>query len=337
MSVNAREEEYERVELFGKPALFTNSRIFWDAAPENLHCYDLCGSDYDPCSPVFLEKKALTNYVGSVITMEPVDIPEEGYVRLRGQLSFLGESLSLADFCGEYEIKYKEPKFCLVAASEQEAALFFSQGEEKDAALGCIGHFRFYFDSSGRLVPSLWEDHQSELKTQVFKDEFDDVINTLRENGALDSLSAAQSFCWDHEPARMTDRFHSGSYAFKLETDSRAYCLRLFPNSGDYSYVYCYDKRQLQQGFQAEKAPVVGRLTYANGDIQEFTDPEAYLAALKEELPYHPTTGMKYETLTDAPAVRKAVDDALYDLYGEENPRELSDYEPEQGLTMGGF
>ena len=48
-------------------------------------------------------------------------------------------------------------------------------------------------------------------------------------------------------------------------------------------------------------------------------------------------TGFRYETLTDDPAVRKQADDILYDLYGEENPRPLEDYEnaPQEGMTMG--
>ena len=47
----------------------------------------------------------------------------------------------------------------------------------------------------------------------------------------------------------------------------------------------------------------------------------------------------RYETLTDDPAIRKQVDDILYDLYGEENPRPLEDYEntPQEGMTMGGM
>lgn len=56
----------------------------------------------------------------------------------------------------------------------------------------------------------------------------------------------------------------------------------------------------------------------------------------KEELPYHATSGFRYETLTDDPEVRKAVDDILHDLYGEENPRPLADY-GSGGMTMGGM
>ena len=46
--------------------------------------------------------------------------------------------------------------------------------------------------------------------------------------------------------------------------------------------------------------------------------------------------GFRFETLTDDPAVRKAVDDMVYDLYGEENPRPLEDYVSRQGPEMGG-
>ena len=64
-----------------------------------------------------------------------------------------------------------------------------------------------------------------------------------------------------------------------------------------------------------------------------------YLQCIREELPDHPATGFRYETLTDDPTVRKQVDDILYDLYGEENPRLLEDYQntPDEGMTMGGL
>lgn len=44
------------------------------------------------------------------------------------------------------------------------------------------------------------------------------------------------------------------------------------------------------------------------------------------------TTGFRYETLTDDPAVRKAVDDLLLDFAGEDNPRRACNY----GLTEVG-
>ena len=89
----------------------------------------------------------------------------------------------------------------------------------------------------------------------------------------------------------------------------------------------------------ARDKPLVGRVTYANGDAQEFTDAEAFLKCVREELPYHPTTGFRYEVLTDDPSVREQVDDMIFDFYGEENPRRLEEYQktPDQGMTMGGI
>ena len=103
-------------------------------------------------------------------------------------------------------------------------------------------------------------------------------------------------------------------------------------------YCTAYDLDVQRQNMARDK-PLVGRVTYANGDTQEFTDAEAFLKCLQEELPYRPTTGFRYEVLTDDPAVRKAVDDIVFDLYGEENPCQLEEYQktPDQGMTMGGL
>ena len=76
---------------------------------------------------------------------------------------------------------------------------------------------------------------------------------------------------------------------------------------------------------------VVGQVTYASGENMQFTDPQDYLRTIREELSTKDGTGFRFETLTDDPAVRKAVDDMIYDLYGEENPRPLEDYALRQG------
>lgn len=81
----------------------------------------------------------------------------------------------------------------------------------------------------------------------------------------------------------------------------------------------------------------LGRVTYVGGDVQEFTDAEAFLKCLREELPFSSTTGFRYKVLANDPAIRKAVDDIAYDFWGEENPRALEDYEPQQDMTLGGM
>ncbi len=71
-----------------------------------------------------------------------------------------------------------------------------------------------------------------------------------------------------------------------------------------------------------EKKPVIGVVSFANGDEFCYTDPKEYLEMLKEELPYYPITGLRYRTLTNDPEVRNAVDGLIYNLYGEERPGE---------------
>ena len=124
-----------------------------------------------------------------------------------------------------------------------------------------------------------------------------------------------------------------------METEHYRYCLRSNPSPGDYNcYCTAYDLNVQRQNM-ARDNPLVGLVTYANGDAQEFTDAEAFLECVREELPYRPTTGFRYEVLTDNPSVRKQVDDMIFDFYGEENPRQLEEYQkmPDQGMTMGGI
>lgn len=93
------DERFECVELFGVPALYTNKRVDKTTLPNDLHCYDLRGSDYDPGRPVTVEPFVFVNYVSSVILKQQLDLGSAGYKRIRGKLNFLGEELTLAEFC----------------------------------------------------------------------------------------------------------------------------------------------------------------------------------------------------------------------------------------------
>ena len=86
-------------------------------------------------------------------------------------------------------------------------------------------------------------------------------------------------------------------------------------------------------------AQIVGSVSFINGDIQQFTDAIAYLDCIREELPHEATTGFRFRTITQDPAVRKAVDDIVFDFYGEENPCNEEDYNlaPSEEMQMGGM
>ena len=92
-------EKYQEIELFGKPALFSNGRIDRDKLPEGLYCYDLRGSDYDPGMPVTLEKHVAVNHAASVIASEPIELPEQGFLYLgEDGLNFTGGEQTVKEF-----------------------------------------------------------------------------------------------------------------------------------------------------------------------------------------------------------------------------------------------
>ena len=90
---------------------------------------------------------------------------------------------------------------------------------------------------------------------------------------------------------------------------------------------------------EAAKLTMATEATFINGDAQQFTDAKAYLDCIREELPHEATTGFRFRTITQDPAVRKAVDDIVFDLYGEENPYREEDYNlaPSEEMQMGGM
>ena len=84
---------------------------------------------------------------------------------------------------------------------------------------------------------------------------------------------------------------------------------------------------------------LIGSVSFLSGETQQFTDAKAYLDCIREELPHEATTGFRFRTITQDPAVRKAVDDIVFDLYAEENPCNEEDYNlaPSEEIQMGGM
>lgn len=98
MSVNAHDETYELITLFGEPALFTNSRVERETVPQTMYCYDLRGSDYDPDKPTTAEHMVMVNHAGTVLVSRPLLKNNEEVLRLGNNINFVGECVSLADF-----------------------------------------------------------------------------------------------------------------------------------------------------------------------------------------------------------------------------------------------
>ena len=195
MSVNARTEEFQHIEVFDKFALFTNAQIDRTTVPEGWYCYDFRGTGDDFGELRFIEERVVVNHSGSILMPEKLELPASGQLDAWDEFGFLDEcDMTLREFCELHDLPY----------------------------------------------PS-------------------------------------------------------------------------------------------------EDERLVGRVTFVGDGAQEFTDAEAFLNCLREELPFSSTTGFRYKVLANDPAIRKAVDDIACNFCGEENPQALEDYEPQQDMTMGGM
>ena len=92
-------EEYQQIELLGKPALFSNDRLTDADIPQGLYCYHLCHSD-DGGRFCSVEPKVGVNHGGSVITKEPLDFGKQGYISFTEDTepNFTGEEQTLGEF-----------------------------------------------------------------------------------------------------------------------------------------------------------------------------------------------------------------------------------------------
>lgn len=140
------------------------------------------------------------------------------------------------------------------ALTEKEDKYTFSNSMQISMQCGLIGHLRADMDSDGNGFFSSWEDYRKELKTDEFKDEFDKVINSLREEGdILYNRKSLAKYCYSSPQAKMNNE--QDYYGVRIDTEKYAYLCRLNPNKGEYNlYCYCYIKDWLDKHIRsAEK------------------------------------------------------------------------------------
>lgn len=242
MYVDARTEEYEEIELFGKPALFSNFRIDRDTVPAGWYCYDLRGSDCDPGKPVTIQEFVVVNHAATVLTPEPVRFQKgKEFRRLRDGLNFLGERMiDIPGFCQKHglECPCEKEKFALRPASPDEAGIFYAQHPAEDERLGCIGHIRLDFGRSGNeFWHTWWPRGPEEWNSPAFKAELQEVVDELRQS-VLKNRFAMERFCYGH--GGKIDGGWVQNYGYVVETEHYRYCLRCNPSPGDYNgYLLC--------------------------------------------------------------------------------------------------
>ena len=128
------------------------------------------------------------------------------------------------------------------AMIEAEDKYTFRQSSQISSQTGLIGYLRADMDTDGNGFFSSWNDYRKDLKTDEFKQEFDEVINSLREEGdILHNRKDLAYYCYTNPQSKMATE--QDYYGVRVDTDKYAYLLRLNPNKGEYNlYCYCYVK-----------------------------------------------------------------------------------------------
>lgn len=102
--INIKNEKFDLIELFGKPALFINERLTDEDIPKGLFCYHFREGDDGWIETI--EPKVTVNHAGSVIIDEPINFGEQGYIVLNEEtdLHFTGGEMTFEEYMqGEFE------------------------------------------------------------------------------------------------------------------------------------------------------------------------------------------------------------------------------------------
>ncbi len=167
----------------------------------------------------------------------------------------------------------------------EERLYSYTQSSQIGSQTGNIGHLRADMGSNGTSFYSTWFDCRSDLKTDEFKEEFDDLINSLREEGSpLHNRSALSAYCFAHPEAASED---FQDFFFRADTEDYSYMMRLDPNRGEYNqYCYPYKREWLDHHLQESRKGIRFvdrdynelfrlrdgakiRVTFPNGEVDE--------------------------------------------------------------------
>lgn len=104
MKLNANEETYEAIELFGNTNLFSNFRIDKNTVPDNLYVYELRHDDECNGDIVEISEHILVNFMGTIICKDQIELTDKSLTGLNCRpvkledYGFLGYSLSLEEY-----------------------------------------------------------------------------------------------------------------------------------------------------------------------------------------------------------------------------------------------
>ena len=202
--------------------------------------------------------------------------------------------------------------FRVRSAQPEEAGAFFAQTSGRTRR---GGHVRMVRRKQQRFWHTWHPARRRALTRRSSKRNSNRSSDKLRET-VLKDLSSMR-FCYENG-----GKIPSGwaqNYGYVVETGVEKYCLRCNPVQGDYqAYLSCLTRFE-----RAEKInhyqPLVGRIHFINGDAQRFTMPK-HIWTASVNYRFKQRVAFGFRTITQDPAVRKAVDDIVYDCCGERKP-----------------
>jgi hypothetical protein len=120
----------------------------------------------------------------------------------------------------------------LLLAEKDELRFCFRLSGNAVERCGAIGYLRADFGRSGKEFYTTWFDNQAHLKSYDFKNKFDELINSLREDGVTPPFASRDNhlaFC----------AAHPSMTCFKIATLDYSFYFRFNPHQGTYD-IYCF-------------------------------------------------------------------------------------------------
>jgi len=294
----ANDEQYQEIELFDKPGLFSNGRIARDNLPEGVYCYDLRGSDDDPGEPIYVENRVGVNHAGAVILSEPLDLSKEGYLRLTEEegLNFTGGFSTLAQFLQEQKkdrrteeveaesISYAVCQYFGIETGENSFGYIASWSQGKE-----LKELRNSLEIINKTACELISDIERHYKEICKEREIDPNAKAEPETAPIEQAADA---------VKVSDRQPPGTLTYYV-----AECME-FPNLGEY-----HDNLSLEEAIRIYQEIPAERMNGIKGIGFELKDGSDY------EGPFPILTGQTIDLDTiqaidyycDHPLVQKAV------------------------------
>lgn len=140
------------------------------------------------------------------------------------------------------------------AMTQEEQKYTYRQSMQLDGQTGSIGYLRGDFANSGYGFYTKWFDTRAYRKTEEFQSEFDEVINTLREDqGLLHNRYDMKAFAGQY-PDSSFEGNCGKEYGFRTDTKEHAYLIRCNPIKGDYNfYCFCYERKWLDRHMESAR------------------------------------------------------------------------------------